>query len=423
MTPAQADEHPPGLDTAQRDDEVPEVEEVPDVQETGEGVPGIDTAQRDDVVLEDWEDDVSGTEGGLPGVDTAQRDDVIPEDVVPEHGAGDMSGTGGGLPGVDTAQRDDVVVEDVVPDDISGTGGGLPGVDTAQRDDVVVEDVVVEDVVPEDWEGDMSGTEGRLPGVDTAQRGDVVVEDVGPEDWEGDMSGTGGGLPGVDTARRGDLVNESEVPGAEGMAPALYGQSDSGGSVIRWPSAPGTDHYLIEIPAKGYLFGVPGDRSSFRVSSVIIAGLQRHQVARVWKCRASGPCGPQMGTSLLDRPSWPLLGGVLTDSGLHLVTWLPVKPPPSPKDLTAKATSGKVTLSWTDSGDPTVTGYQILRRRPDHGEGRTFVHVHDTGGAQTEYADTTVQPDTLYEYRVKAINGAGVGPRSNSVQITTGPSP
>ena len=92
-------------------------------------------------------------------------------------------------------------------------------------------------------------------------------------------------------------------------------------------------------------------------------------------------------------------------------------------DLTATVTNDQVTLSWNASSDPAVTGCQMLRRRPDQGEDRMLVHVSDTGGVQTEYVDTAVQPGKLYEYRVKAINGAGIGRRSNPAHITIGSSP
>ena len=98
-------------------------------------------------------------------------------------------------------------------------------------------------------------------------------------------------------------------------------------------------------------------------------------------------------------------------------------PPPAPQNLTATATHNSVTLSWTAPDDSTVTGYQILRRRPDHGETELLVHVSDTGSTQTTYTDSALQPRTRYVYRVKAINAAGVGPFSNRVTATTAAQP
>jgi len=94
-------------------------------------------------------------------------------------------------------------------------------------------------------------------------------------------------------------------------------------------------------------------------------------------------------------------------------------PPPAPQDLAATATHNSVTLSWTAPDDSTVTGYQVLRRRPAHGETKLLVHVSDTGSTATTYTDSALQASTRYVYRVKAINAAGVGPFSNRVTATT----
>ena len=51
-----------------------------------------------------------------------------------------------------------------------------------------------------------------------------------------------------------------------------------------------------------------------------------------------------------------------------------------------------------------VTGYQILRRRPEEGERVLEVLVNATGTTETVYLDATT-PDTVYAYRVKAWRG------------------
>ena len=98
----------------------------------------------------------------------------------------------------------------------------------------------------------------------------------------------------------------------------------------------------------------------------------------------------------------------------------PTEPPPAPENLTAvENADGTVTLTWDAPDDDSVTGYQILRRIPAAGEGAVSVLVEDTGSAATSYADTEVAAGTRYIYRVKAINEAGVGPRSGRAVITT----
>ena len=97
----------------------------------------------------------------------------------------------------------------------------------------------------------------------------------------------------------------------------------------------------------------------------------------------------------------------------------PTDPPGRPRNLTGAANAdGTVTLSWDAPNDDSVTGYQILRRRPREGEGTLLVHVNDTGSTATEYTDTDVTADVLHAYRVKAINAVGLSRQSNFVNMT-----
>ena len=97
----------------------------------------------------------------------------------------------------------------------------------------------------------------------------------------------------------------------------------------------------------------------------------------------------------------------------------PRNPPPAPENLTGTANpDGSVTLSWEAPNDDSVTGYQILRRRPRKGENTLLVQVNDTGGTATGYTDRDVTPDVLYAYRVKAINPTGLSGQSNYVNVT-----
>ena len=96
----------------------------------------------------------------------------------------------------------------------------------------------------------------------------------------------------------------------------------------------------------------------------------------------------------------------------------PASPPPAPTALTAEVTEdGDIKLSWTAPDDDSVTGYQVLRRRPRLGEDTLEVYLEDTGSAGTTWTDTDAPAGTLYVYRVKAINAAGTGPQSNFVNV------
>ena len=89
-------------------------------------------------------------------------------------------------------------------------------------------------------------------------------------------------------------------------------------------------------------------------------------------------------------------------------------PPPTPTSLVVSDNgNGTLTLTWDAPDDDSVTGYQILRRRPSEGEKTLLVHVADTGSTDTTWTDGEVTIGTRYVYRVKAINAAGLSGASN----------
>ena len=94
-------------------------------------------------------------------------------------------------------------------------------------------------------------------------------------------------------------------------------------------------------------------------------------------------------------------------------------PPPAPTNLTAVVNEdGWVTLTWDAPDDDSVTGYQILRRRPYEGEKTLLVYVENTGSTATTYTDTNVTSGVRYVYRVKVINAAGLSQWSNYARAT-----
>ena len=95
------------------------------------------------------------------------------------------------------------------------------------------------------------------------------------------------------------------------------------------------------------------------------------------------------------------------------------EPPARPKNLAAESVAhDSVTLSWSDPGDESVTGYLILRRVRLNDQGGDFgVLVADTATAATSYMDATVAAGTSYTYRIKAINAHGPSERSRWVHI------
>ena len=95
-----------------------------------------------------------------------------------------------------------------------------------------------------------------------------------------------------------------------------------------------------------------------------------------------------------------------------------LQPPPAPEDLSATVNAdGTVTLAWDAPDDASVTGYQILRRRPTEGETSLLVYEQDTGSTATTFTDRNVEAGIPHVYRVKAINAAGTGEWSNFVRV------
>ena len=108
----------------------------------------------------------------------------------------------------------------------------------------------------------------------------------------------------------------------------------------------------------------------------------------------------------------------LTSEATDTVEPEPVEPPAAPQNLTAESNNdGTITLTWNAPDDDSVTGYQILRRRPQEGENSLEIYVSDTGSTASEYTDADAPAGTRYVYRVKAINEAGAGARSNYAKV------
>ena len=94
-------------------------------------------------------------------------------------------------------------------------------------------------------------------------------------------------------------------------------------------------------------------------------------------------------------------------------------PPPAPTNLVVSDNgNGTLTLTWDAPDDDSVTGYQILRRRPNEGEKTLLVYVADTGNTETTWTDEDVTIGTRHVYRVKAINDAGLSGVSNFDRAT-----
>ena len=85
-------------------------------------------------------------------------------------------------------------------------------------------------------------------------------------------------------------------------------------------------------------------------------------------------------------------------------------PPAAPASLTASEVAhDRLILSWDNPNDANITGYRIQR-----GTDANSLHTIEanTGSPSTNYADSTVEPETTYHYAVLALSQDGNGARS-----------
>ena len=92
-----------------------------------------------------------------------------------------------------------------------------------------------------------------------------------------------------------------------------------------------------------------------------------------------------------------------------------------PKNLEVNITNGAVTLHWNAPrmDSESVTGYEILRKRPTKGEKKLKTYVNNTNSTNTTYADfNATEAGVRYAYRVKALrNDSTKSKRSNFAKI------
>lgn len=89
--------------------------------------------------------------------------------------------------------------------------------------------------------------------------------------------------------------------------------------------------------------------------------------------------------------------------------------PSTPSNLTARTVSQtEIDLSWTDT-NPNPCGHQIERSK----DGVNFAYRELVLPGVTTYRDTGLEPGTRYYYRVRAVNGAGSTPYSNTANAVT----
>ena len=92
--------------------------------------------------------------------------------------------------------------------------------------------------------------------------------------------------------------------------------------------------------------------------------------------------------------------------------------PDKPTGLTATSGDTQVTLAWTDPDDSTIMGYQYTTDG-----GSNWHDMSDTGATTTSYTVTDLTNDTVYTFRIRAVNENGNSEASETASATPVPPP
>ncbi len=97
-------------------------------------------------------------------------------------------------------------------------------------------------------------------------------------------------------------------------------------------------------------------------------------------------------------------------------------PPARPQGLTAEAGDGAVTLTWQDPGDPTIRDWQVWFRRGSR-QASGWLTMPGADHTTTRHTVSGLKNGKAYRFRVRAVNDAGPGERSERVSATPQRSP
>jgi len=92
----------------------------------------------------------------------------------------------------------------------------------------------------------------------------------------------------------------------------------------------------------------------------------------------------------------------------------PSGPPAAPASLGAKASSGRIDLTWKDQS-PSETGFVVERST----DGRAFAAVATLAANTTCWSNTGLKRSQTYYYRVSAFNAAGSSSYTNVASART----
>ena len=201
---------------------------------------------------------------------------------------------------------------------------------------------------------------------------------------------------------------------------------------LGWPAAP--DGLVARAsPAPGGLSGevrltwsAPTDTGGTAITDYVVESLEPSG----WTTIDDGVAAATTFTvrGLTDGTSYTFRVAATTTVGTSAwsstVTATPGGPPAPPGGLTAAgapasgAGSGEVKLTWTAPVAGTVTTDYVIQYSADLGPWTPYTTVDDGGSTATTYTVGGLTNGTNYAFHVAAVNGAGLGWWSDTVQAT-----
>ena len=83
-------------------------------------------------------------------------------------------------------------------------------------------------------------------------------------------------------------------------------------------------------------------------------------------------------------------------------------PPAAPSGLTATGGDGRVTLTWDDPSNSSITGYEVQMRWAGVAWG-AWTPIANSGSSTTSHVVADLTNDTEYRFHLRAVNAAGAG--------------
>ena len=169
------------------------------------------------------------------------------------------------------------------------------------------------------------------------------------------------------------------------------------GSISGWGSITGWEYQQKEGISGTYGNWIPIANSDADTTSHTVTGLTNSQ-AYFFRIRAINPSGA--GEASVE------------------VTAKPVAVPAVPTGVTATAGDARVTLSWNDPEDNSITGWQYRQKEGPSGSYGGWTEIRGSRDTTTSHDVTGLTNDTQYFFQIRAINNGGASGASSEVSAT-----